>query len=54
MKFSALFRMEKTFKSLKFWRKIAAGGFIGGMWDWNPVAKGEDIINKGINLKMSS
>ena len=52
MKFSALFRMEKTFKSLQFCEKIAAGGLIGGHVGLESVSqKVNDIINKGINLK---
>ena len=52
MKFSALFRMEKTFKSLQFCEKIAAGGFIGGHVGLESGSqKVNDIINKGINLK---
>jgi radical SAM superfamily enzyme YgiQ (UPF0313 family) len=52
MKFSALFRMEKTFKSLKFCEKIAEGGFIGGHVGLESGSqKVNDIINKGINLK---
>jgi radical SAM superfamily enzyme YgiQ (UPF0313 family) len=52
MKFSALFRMEKTFKSLQFCEKIVAGGFIGGHVGLESGSqKVNDIINKGINLK---
>ena len=52
MKFSALFRMEKNFKSLEFCEKIAAGGFIGGHVGLESGSqKVNDIINKGINLK---
>ena len=52
MKFSALFRMEKTFKSLQFCEKIAEGGFIGGHVGLESGSqKVNDIINKGINLK---
>ena len=52
MKFSALFRMERTFKSLEFCRKVAAGGFIGGHVGLESGSqKVNDIINKGVKLK---
>ena len=52
LKFSALFRMEKIFKSKEFCRKVAEGGFIGGHVGLESGSqKVNDIINKGIDLK---
>jgi len=52
MKFSALFRMERTFKSLEFCQKVASGGFIGGHVGLESGSqKVNDIINKGVKLK---
>ncbi len=49
--FSALFRMEKEFKSKAFCRKLAEGGFVGGYIGLESGSQRvNDIINKGIDL----
>lgn len=51
VKFSALFRLEKEFKSKAFCRKLAEGGFLGGhvgLESGSPRVNA--IINKGIDL----
>ena len=51
LKFSALFRAEKEFKSKEFCRKVAEGGFIGGHVGLESGSqKVNEIINKGIDL----
>jgi len=51
VKFSALFRMEKQFKSSAFCRKLAEGGFLGGYVGLESGSQRvNDIINKGIDL----
>jgi anaerobic magnesium-protoporphyrin IX monomethyl ester cyclase len=49
--FSALFRLEKEFKSGAFCRKLAEGGFMGGFVGLESGSQRvNDIINKGIDL----
>jgi len=49
--FSALFRLEKEFKSKAFCRKLAEGGFLGGYVGLESGSQRvNDIINKGIDL----
>ena len=51
VKFSALFRMEKEFKSKQFCRKLAEGGFLGGYVGLESGSQRvNNIINKGIEL----
>jgi hypothetical protein len=50
--FSALFRLEKEFKSKSLCRKLADGGFMGGFVGLESGSQRvNDIINKGIDLK---
>ncbi len=49
--FSALFRLEKEFKSKAFCRKLAEGGFLGGYVGLESGSQRvNDIINKGISV----
>jgi hypothetical protein len=49
--FSALFRLEKEFKSKTFCRKLAEGGFLGGYVGLESGSQRvNDIINKGIDI----
>ncbi|MFC1914263.1 B12-binding domain-containing radical SAM protein [Chloroflexota bacterium] len=49
--FSALFRLEKEFKSKEFCRKLAEGGFMGGYVGLESGSQRvNDIINKGVDL----
>jgi radical SAM superfamily enzyme YgiQ (UPF0313 family) len=51
-RFSALFRMEKEFKSKEFCRKLVDGGFLGGYVGLESGSQRvNDIINKGIDLR---
>jgi radical SAM superfamily enzyme YgiQ (UPF0313 family) len=52
VKFLALFRFEKEFKSKAFCRKLAEGGFLGGYVGLESGSQrvNSDIINKGIDL----
>lgn len=51
VKFSALFRFEKEFKSKAFCRKLVEGGFLGGYVGLESGSQRvNDIINKGIDL----
>jgi anaerobic magnesium-protoporphyrin IX monomethyl ester cyclase len=51
VKFLALFRMEKDFKSKALCRKLAEGGFLGGYVGLESGSQRvNDIINKGINI----
>jgi len=51
VKFSALFRLEKDFKSKAFCRKLAEGGFLGGYVGLESGSQRvNDIINKGVDL----
>jgi radical SAM superfamily enzyme YgiQ (UPF0313 family) len=51
VKFSALFRLEKEFKSRPFCRKLAEGGFLGGYVGLESGSQRvNDIINKGIDI----
>jgi radical SAM superfamily enzyme YgiQ (UPF0313 family) len=52
VKFSALFRFEKEFKSRTFCQKLAEGGFLGGYAGLESGSQrvNDTIINKGINL----
>lgn len=50
VKFSALFRLEKEFKSKAFCRKLVEGGFLGGYVGLESGSQRvNDIINKGVN-----
>ncbi len=52
--FSALFRLEKEFKSKAFCRKLAEGGFLGGYVGLESGSQRvNDIINKGIDVNDS-
>jgi hypothetical protein len=49
--FSALFRLEKEFKSKAFCRKLAEGGFLGGYIGLESGSQRvNNIINKGVDL----
>ncbi len=51
VKFFALFRLEKQFKSKAFCRKLAEGGFMGGHVGLESGSQRvNDIINKGVNI----
>lgn len=51
VKFFALFRMEKEFKSKEFCTKLAEGGFMGGYVGLESGSQRvNNIINKGINI----
>jgi anaerobic magnesium-protoporphyrin IX monomethyl ester cyclase len=51
VKYFALFRLEKEFKSKAFCRKLAEGGFLGGYVGLESGSQRvNDIINKGIDL----
>lgn len=51
VKFSALFRFEKEFKSKDFCRKLVEGGFMGGYVGLESGSQRvNDIINKGVDL----
>jgi radical SAM superfamily enzyme YgiQ (UPF0313 family) len=52
VKFSALFRFEKKFKSREFCRKLVNGGFLGGYVGLESGSQRvNNIINKGIDLE---
>lgn len=54
VKFSALFRFEKEFKSKAFCRKLVEGGFLGGYVGLESGSQRvNDIINKGVDLSDS-
>jgi len=51
VKFTALFRFEKEFKSKAFCRKLVEGGFMGGYVGLESGSQRvNDIINKGVDL----
>jgi hypothetical protein len=51
LSFSALFRLEKEFKSKAFCQKLARGGFLGGFVGLESGSQRvNNIINKGTNL----
>jgi radical SAM superfamily enzyme YgiQ (UPF0313 family) len=51
VKFLALFRLEKEFKSKAFCRKLAEGGFLGGYVGLESGSQRvNDIIDKGVDL----
>lgn len=51
IKFTALFRLEKEFKSKTFCRKLAEGGFLGGYVGLESGSQRvNNIINKGIDV----
>jgi radical SAM superfamily enzyme YgiQ (UPF0313 family) len=51
VKYSALFRMEKEFKSIAFCRKLVEGGFLGGYVGLESGSQRvNDIIDKGVDL----
>jgi hypothetical protein len=55
VKFSALFRLEKEFKSKALCRKLAEGGFLGGHVGLESASQRvNDIMNKGIELSDAS
>lgn len=51
VKYSALFRLEKEFKSIPFCRKLVEGGFLGGYVGLESGSQRvNDIIDKGVDL----